>query len=95
MLYYSSLQWREALPHLDSKITTDWFLYQGEGQKYYLTEPVDEDVYLSDSFWSERSQQLGYVLSLPQVRWRPFEYLILLDIWSQVIEIESIVNLKV
>lgn len=95
MLYYSSLQWREALPHIDSKITTDWFLYQGEGQKYYLTEPVDEDVYLSDSFWSERSQQLGYVLSLPQVRWRPFEYLILLDIWSQVIEIESIANLKV
>jgi hypothetical protein len=95
MLYYSGLQWREALPHIDSKITTDWFLYQGEGQKYYLTEQVDEDVYLSDSFWSERSQQLGYVLSLPQVRWRPFEYLILLDIWSQVVEIESIVKLKV
>jgi hypothetical protein len=94
LLYYSSLQWREVFPYIDSKVTIDWFLYQVEGHKYYLTERVDEDVYLSDSFWLERSQQLSHVLSLPQVRWRPFEYLILLDIWSQIIEIEAIISLR-
>ncbi|NDJ80484.1 hypothetical protein GXP65_05570 [Vibrio campbellii] len=94
-MYYSRQPWAQALPYSDEKnATSNWTLYQGEAHRYYLTQSVPEDVYLGDQYWIEVNEQLSHVLSLPEIRWRPFEQMILMDIWSQITEIESLVEIS-
>ncbi|EDP60399.1 hypothetical protein [Vibrio sp. AND4] len=94
-LYYSHQSWVKNLPFWDKRNGVfTWILYQEENHHYYLTQLVSEDIYLSDQYWIEISEQLSHVLSSPEVRWRPFEQMILMDIWSQVIEIESLFEIS-
>ncbi|NRB65976.1 MAG: hypothetical protein HRU48_01215 [Vibrio sp.] len=94
-MYYSRQPWAQALPYSNERNSaSNWTLYQGETHHYYLTQSVPEDIYLSDQYWIEVNQQLSHVLSLPEVRWRPFEHMILMDIWSQITEIESLIEIS-
>ena len=89
--YLSSQTWAQALPYYHDRLPVDWFLQTGQGHQTYLTEPVDREVYLSDKYWHDVSAQLYAVLNIPFLRWRPFDHLILTDIWSQVIENEALI----
>ncbi|MYM59114.1 hypothetical protein GTG28_07755 [Vibrio sp. OCN044] len=89
--YLSSQSWAQSLPHYDERFPVDWFLQMGEGHRTYLTEPVDRQIYLSDKYWHDVSAQLYAVLNIPAIRWRPFEHLVLMDIWSQLIENEALI----
>ncbi|PQJ64105.1 hypothetical protein BTO10_04745 [Vibrio chagasii] len=94
-MYYSRQPWAQALPFSDGRTsTTNWTLYQGQSHHYYLTQSVPENVYLGDQYWIEINEQLSHVLALPEIRWRPFEQMILMDIWSQITEIESLVEVS-
>lgn len=91
-LYYSNQLWAQALPYWHKRHTSfNWTLYQGETHSYYLTQSVPEEVYLGDQYWIEINESLSHVLSSPEIRWRPFEHMLLLDIWSQITEIESLI----
>lgn len=90
--YLSSKSWAQSLPHFDERFPVDWFLQMGQGHQTYLTESVGPDVYLSDKYWHDVSAQLYAVLNIPAMRWRPFEHLVLMDIWSQVVENEALIS---
>ncbi|WP_391090709.1 hypothetical protein [Vibrio sp. NH-UV-68] len=89
--YLSSQTWAHTLPHYNERFPEDWFLQMGQDHQTYLTEPVNRQVYLSDKYWHDVSAQLYAVLNIPSMRWRPFDHLILTDIWSQVIENEALI----
>lgn len=89
--YLSSQTWAQSLPHFDERFPVNWFLQMGQGHRTYLTELVDRETYLSDKYWHDVSAQLYVVLNIPAMRWRPFEHLVLMDIWSQVIESEALI----
>lgn len=94
-MYYSRQPWTQALPYsYGGNSIPNWTLYQGQSHHYYLTQSVPENVYLGDQYWKEINEQLSHVLALPEIRWRPFEQMILMDIWSQVTEIESLVEVS-
>lgn len=93
-LYLSSADWVQALPHYNSRnLQSDWFLYQGQGQSSYLSELPNNHMVNSDNYWSILMAQLASVSENPEIKWKPFTRLILIDYLEQLAKSEGLIQL--